>query len=474
MASVPQAAPPTGSGFLRFVVSQTTSMFGTSLTGFALGVWVYQTTGSVTRFALISFFTMLPGILLSPLAGAFVDRWDRRRTMAISDFGSGLCSLLIAILLWRGALQIWHIYVLMALSSTLGAPQMLAFNASIPLLVPQRELSRANGIFQLGSAAAEVGAPAIAGVLVAWAGVRAALLIDFLTCLVAIGLLLTVRIPRLERPPAVEGRKGSILTEAAEGWTYIRSHRGLLALMLMFTVLNLSRGSVTVLATPLVLAFNSPEVLGRVLSIGACGMVVGGILMTVWGGPRRRMLGIFTAMFVYGIMILLGGLRPNVVLITVSCFLLLSTGPFINGLGQALWHVKVPPRLQGRVTAMRRLFSWSALPLAYLVSGPLSDRLFEPWMARGGALAGSAGSLFGTGPGRGIGLFLSLQGLCTLALLAVCWLYPPLRNLEKEIPDADLPVRSGEEELAAREEVQRIPAQGGQDLGGYADGAGAG
>lgn len=446
-------SPPAGSrGFLRFVVSQTTSMFGTSLTGFALGVWVYQTTGSVTRFALISFFTMLPGILLSPLAGAYVDRWDRRWTMAVSDLGSGLCSLLLAVLLWQNALEIWHIYVLMALSSTLGAPQMLAFTASIPQLVPSSQLSRANGIFQLGSAAAEVGAPAIAGVVVAWAGVQAALLVDFLTCLVAVGLLLTVRIPRVERPPAAEGlerKKGSILAEAAEGWTYIRSHRGLLALMLMFTFLNLSRGSVTVLVTPLVLAFQTPAVLGRVLSIGACGMVVGGILMTVWGGPKRRVLGIFTSIFVYGVMIFLGGLRPNVALITVSCFLLLSTGPFINGLGQALWHIKVPPGLQGRVTAMRRLFSWSALPVAFLVSGPLSDRLFEPSMAPGGSLADSAGRLFGTGPGRGIGLFLGLQGIATLVLLLVCWLYRPLRNLEEEIPDMNQQAATREEPLAS-------------------------
>jgi MFS family permease len=428
-------AAPARSGFLRFVVSQTTSMFGSSLTGFALGVWVYQTTGSVTRFALISFFTMLPGILLSPIAGAFVDRWDRRWTMILSDLGSALCSLLIAVLLWRHALQIWHIYVLMALSSTLGAPQLLAFNASIPLLVPQRRLSRANGIFQLGSAAAEVGAPAVAGIVVAWAGVPAALLIDFLTCAVAVALMLSIHIPKPQRTVAAGGGKRSLLAEAAEGWTFIRSRPGLLALMLMFTALNLSRGSVTVLATPLVLAFNTPQVLGRVLSIGACGMVVGGILMTTWGGPRRRMLGIFGAMLLYAVMLFLGGLRPNVALITVSCFLLLSTGPFINGLGQALWHVKVPSGLQGRVTAMRRLFSWSALPLAALVSGPLSDRLFEPWMAKGGPLAGSIGRWLGTGPGRGVALFLSLQGICTLILLLVCCLYRPLRRLEEETPD---------------------------------------
>lgn len=448
MASPPEETAPERSHFLRFVVSQTTSMFGTSLTGFALGVWVFQTTGSVTRFALISFFTLLPGILLSPVAGAFVDRWDRRWTMIVSDLGSGLCSLAIALLLWQDALQIWHIYVLMALSSTLGAPQMLAFNASIPLLVPKRQLSRANGVFQLGSAAAEVGAPAIAGALLAWVGVGAALLLDFVTCIVAVGLLLTLRIPRLRRAPDAAGRKTSLLAEAARGWTFIRSRPGLLALMLMFTVLNLSRGSVAVLITPLVLAFDSPQVLGRVLSLGGLGMVVGGILMTVWGGPRRRMHGIYAGMLLYAVMLFLGGLRPDALLITVSAFLLLSTGPFINGLGQALWHVKVPPDLQGRVTAMRRLFSWSSLPLASLLSGPLSDRLFEPLMARGGAWAGTAGRLFGAGPGRGVGLFMSLQGLCVLVLLLVCWLYRPLRRLEEETPDM---VETGTADLEAGE-----------------------
>lgn len=427
---------PSRSIFPRFVVGQVASMFGTSLTAFALGVWVYQTTGSVTRFALISFFTLLPGILLSPIAGAYVDRWDHRWTMALSDLGSGLCSLLIAILLWRQSLEIWHIYVIMAVSSTLGAPQMLAFNAAIPQLVSKNQLSRANGVFQLGSAAAEVGAPAVAGLVVARIGVPGALLIDFLTCVVAIGAVLSIRIPRTERVrPTAESRKGSLLAEAAEGWTYIRARPGLLALMWMFTALNLSRGSVLVLVTPMVLAFTSAQVLGQALSVGALGMVAGGIAMTVWGGPRRRMHGIFASMLLYSVMLFVGSLRADVVLIAASSFFLLFTGPFINGLGQALWHVKVPAHLQGRVTAMRRLFSWSALPVASLLSGPLADRVFEPLMAKGGPLAGSVGALIGSGPGRGIALFLGLQAIATLLLLLVCYLYRPLRRLEEEMPD---------------------------------------
>ncbi len=411
-------------------------MFGTSLVGFALGVWVYQTTGSVTRFALISFFTVLPGMLLAPLVGAYVDRWDHRLTLALSDLGSGLCSLLIAILLWRHALEIWQIYLLLGLSSTLGAPQLLAFNAAIPLLVSRDQLSRANGIFQLGSGTAEVVAPAIAGMVVAALGVQGALFIDFLTVAVAVSTVLSIRIPRPERLPSTarEGQRASLLKEAAEGWTYIRVRPGLLALMLMFTALNLTRGSTVVLVTPMVLAFTSPQVLGRVMSTAALGMLVGGVAMTAWGGPRRRMNGIFAGMLLMSIMLFLGSLRADVVLIAASAFVLLSTSPVINVLGQALWHVKVPAHLQGRVTAMRRLFSWSAMPVASLLAGPLADRI-EPLMARGGRLAGSAGRLIGTGPGRGIALLLGVQAIAVLLLLVVCWLYRPLRFLEEEMPD---------------------------------------
>jgi MFS family permease len=436
-----------GSGFPRFVVAQVTSWFGTTITGFALGVWVYLTTGSVTRFALISFFTLLPGLVLAPIAGALVDRWDLRWTLALSDLGSGLCSLLVAVLLWQHALQIWHIYVLMALSSALGAPQTLAFNASIPLLVNKSQLSRANGIFQLGLSAAEVGAPLIAGLLVARWGISTALMVDFLTCVVAIGSVLSIRLPKRERIPTVGTvGKRSLLAEAAEGWTFIRTHPGLLALMWMFTALNFARGSVVVLVTPMVLAFNSAQVLGQVFSISALGMVLGGLAMTLWGGPKRRMLGIFASMLVYSVMLFLGSLRADVVLITVSAFFVALTGPFINGLGVGLWHVKVPSHLQGRVTAMRRTFSWSAVPLSALVAGPFADRVFEPLMAKNGPLAGSVGHLIGSGRGRGVALFLSLQAIGILVLLIVCLLYRPLRRLEEETPDMDVVISLQEAE----------------------------
>lgn len=423
--------------FLVLLVGQTFSTFGSSLTGFALGVWVYRTTGSVTRFALISFFTLLPGIVLAPIFGAFVDRWNRRWTMILADFGAGLSTLAIALLLWAHRLEIWHIYVLMALNSACNAPQNLACTASVPLLVPRKQLGRANGLLQLGAAAAEVGAPLTAGILLSLVALQSIVVVDFLTAILASGSLLFLRIPQPERAPGTaEGRRPSLLSEAGFGWTYIRARPGLFALMLFFTALNFSRGAVLVLITPLVLSFASAKVLGTVSAIAAAGMVTGGVLFSIWGGPKRQIHGIFGAVLLYSVMLVLGGLRPSATLIAVAAFFLMSTGPTINSGGQAIWHAKVPPELQGRVEAMRRLLSWSSLPLAALVAGPLTDYLFEPLLARGGPLAGSLGRLIGVGPGRGIGLFFSLLGLGTLVMLACAWLYPRLRRLEDELPDA--------------------------------------
>ena len=140
-------------------LGQLVSLTGSGLTGFALGVWVFQRTGSVTQFALIALFTILPGLPLSPIAGALVDRWSRRWVMMLSDAGSGISTLAIALLFVTGKLEIWHIYVATAASSACSAFQWPAYAASVAMLVPKRQLGRANGMVQVSQAVSQAGSP---------------------------------------------------------------------------------------------------------------------------------------------------------------------------------------------------------------------------------------------------------------------------------------------------------------------------
>ncbi len=192
--------------FLVVWFGQLISLIGTRLTAFALGIWVYQQTGSVTRFALITVFTALPGILMLPITGVLVDRWDRRKVMMLSDAGAGLCTTTVMVLLWSGQLQIWHVYVTMALSSAFDSFQWPSYAAATTLLVPKEHYGRAAGMLPLARSIAQTLAPFAGGVLLLTIGLPLILLIDVCTFLFAIGSLALIRIPMPPKTP--EGALG--------------------------------------------------------------------------------------------------------------------------------------------------------------------------------------------------------------------------------------------------------------------------
>ncbi len=425
---------------------QFVSLIGSGLTGFALGVWVYLTTGSVTQFSMIFLSTIVPGIVMSPFAGALVDRWDRRKAMILSDSGAAVSTLAIAVLLITNQLEIYHIYIAMAVSSTFSSFQWPAYSATTTLLVSKKHLGRAAGMVQTAEAVAQIVSPALAGILLVTVNIWGVIFIDFATFLFALSTLLVVQFPRPEATAEGKAGEGSLLKEAGYGWHYITARRGLFSLLIFFAVTNFIFGFANILYVPLLLSFTSPVVLGSLSSIGGLGMLTGGILMSVWGGPKKRIHGILGFSILTGAMVALGGLRPSVLLLGVVFFAVLFTVPIMNGCSQAIWQVKTAPDVQGRVFAVRRMIAMSVTPLSYIAAGPLADRVFEPLMAVNGPLADSIGEIIGVGPGRGIGLLFIVVGVLTVVITLVSYMYPPLRFVEDELPDV---VTGGEEAPAA-------------------------
>ena len=415
---------------------QLVSLFGSGLTSFALGVWVYQRTGSVTQFALISLFAQLPGIVISPLAGALIDRWDRRWAMIVSDSGAGLSTLVVALLLFGGRLEVWLIYLTSAASSTFRAFQWPAYSAATTLLVPKEHLGRASGMVQIGEAVAQIFSPALAGVLVVIIHVQGVILIDVTTFVFSLVTLLLVQFPKPETITESKVGQSSLLHEAAYGWTYITSRPGLLGLLIFFSANNFLTGVVSVLFTPLVLAFVPVAMLGSVLAVGGVGMLVGSLVMSTWGGGKLPIYSVLGFTLLGGLCILFAGLRPALPVFFVTVFLYFFGLSIINGASQVIWQKKVAPQVQGRVFAVRRMIAWATLPLAYLVAGPLADRVFEPLLAVGGPLAGSIGKIIGVGRGYGIALLFVVMGMLSMLATVGGYLHPRLRLLEEELPDA--------------------------------------
>jgi MFS transporter, DHA3 family, macrolide efflux protein len=437
MRSLKNFRPFTGGMGVFLVVwfGQLVSLIGSGLTNFALGVWVYQRTGSVTQFSLILLFAVLPSILISPVAGAMVDRWNRRVSMILSDSGAGITTVAIALLLATGSLEIWHIYLAVGLSSIFKAFQLPAYTASTALLVPKEALPRASGMVQSGQACAQLISPLLAGFLLGIVQLQGVILIDFATFLFALTTLFFVSFPDAKTATVPVNGKASLWREAMEGATYIFVRPGLLALVIVFAINNFVFGLIEVLFTPLVLQFASVTVLGTIQSIGGAGMLLGSVIMSMWRGPKLLIRGVFGFGFLYQLCILAFGLGTSFALFAFANFLLFFSLPFINGYSNAIWLRKVAPDIQGRVFATINMICLSCIPVAYLVAGPLADRIFEPLMAADGLLAGSVGQIIGVGPGRGIGLLFITMEIIAIVVTVAAYRYPRLWFVERELPD---------------------------------------
>lgn len=424
--------------FLWLWLGQTISTFGTSVSAFALGVYLYETTGQATPLAILGIARFLPQIVLSPLAGVLVDRIDRKWAMLLSDVGQGLAILAVLTLFAAGQLQPWLIYLLFALASLADSLRWTAEAATITLLVPTEHLGRANGLQSLGEGLGGIGGPAAAGVLLALIGISHLLAIDVLTYALDVVILLSLHIPRAQITEAGRQAKSSFRRELTIGWRYIRARSGLLQLLLVTAAANLVDISVAWrLVPPLILAETSGNTvtLGLVGSTFDLGMLAGGIAMTVWGGPRPRILGVLGGSILVALAgEVLFGLGHSLPIWLLAAFL----GPFFIpirlGSSHTIWQSTVEPDLQGKVFAVRRAISQITFPLGLLIVGPLADDVATPAMH--GALGHALRPLFGAGPGRSYAIVMVIFGLLAALVYALGALLPSVRDVETRLHDA--------------------------------------
>jgi DHA3 family macrolide efflux protein-like MFS transporter len=425
--------------FTTIWFGQVISTLGSSLSGFALGVWLYQKTGSTTLFALNMFVYFLPTVLFAPISGVLADRYDRRIVMILADGMAFVATLFITLMVFSETLQVWQIYLVDFFYSIANTLQWPAYSAATPLMVPKKHLGRAGGMTQIGDAISSLAAPAVAGAMYVSIGLKPILMIDAVTFLFALGTLIAVRFPQPEKTVEGQAGKGSFWQEAAYGWQYILQRPGLIRLQIVLAGLNFALSVTNPLFVPMILEMTTPDILGYVTSVISGGFLVGTLIMSLWGGFKRRIYGSYVGETLMGISVFFTGLFASIPLLAFARFLGMISLPIANGSTQAIWQSKVAQDVQGRVMSIRRMISFSMIPLAYLLSGPLSERVFAPLLVEGGPLVNSLGQIYGIGPGRGFGLMFSTFGLIYLLVAQLIFFNPHIRNLELVLPDAVSP-----------------------------------
>ena len=426
-------------GFTIVWAGQIVSVMATNMTQFALTIWVFELTGSVTALGLVQVFFITPFLLISPIAGVMIDRYNRKLMMMVSDLTAGLATIAILVLQAMGLLEVWHLYAAAIFQGLGNTFQWPAYSAAISTMLDKKQYGRANGMMSLIEAGPGVIAPLVAGALLPLIGLTGILLIDVATFLLAIGALLIVYIPQPPRTAEGAQGQGGLWTQAVYGFRYIFARPGLVGLLTIFLMGNLFSGVQWTLLAPMILSRtgNNEIIFGSVQSAGAIGGVIGGVLMSLWGGFKRRIHGVLLGWILASLMLALLGIGRDQSVWIPSILVAALFFPLINGSSQAIWQAKVAPDLQGRVFSARRLIAWVTQPITPVIAGMLADYVMEPAMQTSSRFSQTFSGLVGSGPGAGMGL---LTVFCCLAcvLVGVSGYYiPAIRNLEDVLPDHD-------------------------------------
>jgi MFS transporter, DHA3 family, macrolide efflux protein len=371
---------------------QAFSLVGSSLVQFALVWWLTKTTGSAVVLTTATFVALLPNIFLSPFAGALVDRWNRRWVMVIADGSIALATLSLAFLFMLGLEQVWQIYVILFLRALGSVFQWPAMQASTALMVPDEHLTRVAGANQTLQGIAGIAAPPLGALLMELIPFYGVISVDVITAIMAITPLLFVKIPQPENTTTTPlTAPKQLFHEVAEGARYLAGWRGALSVVALAVFVNfLLAPSETLLPLLVTKHFNGGAwQLGLLESTGGVGMVVGGLILSAWGGFKRRIATSLLGILGIGVGVLLTGLAPaSIFLIAVAGYSVAGfMGPMANGPIFAILQAKVAPEMQGRVFTLINSSATAMMPLSMLVAAPVAEFFgVRAWFLIGGAL----------------------------------------------------------------------------------------
>jgi len=420
--------------FYILTITQVLSLIGSMMTHVAVSIKVFNDTGDSTPVLMASFFSALPMMAGGCFAGVLADRWKRRHVLIASDAGQAVGTFLLLLSFLGGGFQLWHLYAVSFAQGLLGMLQRPAMEASVTMLVPEGHRDRANTIRQITGPAAGMVAPVVTGLVYAAVGVTGVMAIDLLTFAVAIMVVYLVHIPQPQRTEEGQAAEGSVWKETWGGLQFLGERRILLSLMVYAACLNFLLSGPMNLTTPYIITLTGSEAtLGLLMGAMNVGIVVGGIVMGVWGGTRPRIHGIMLGLLFRAVWLVIYGLARTPPVLGLALFFVFFTNALVDASIMSIMQVKIPPDMQGRVFALLFQMMYIANPLSLFVTGPLVDRVLTPAVgAPGWELVAP---LVGSGAGSGMGLLMVVAGGAIFALTATVYALPQTRNVESSLPD---------------------------------------
>jgi len=429
--------------FLLVWSGQLVSTIGSYMTFFALTLWAWDATSSATALALVGFFSRLPSIPITLIAGLIVDRCNRKRLMLLGDAIAAFSTLAIGLLYLTDQLQLWHLYGAAMLNGGFGQIQLLAYKASLSSIVPTVQLTRANSMNSVVHYGSVIVGPALAGILHPLIGLPGILIIDLLTFGVAVSTLVACTIPQpeVEKPPEKITEREPLLTKLTFGFRVVWRQPNLRVLLLITTLFWFFHDLGGAVYRPMILARSdgSATALASVSSAAGIGGVMGAILLSLHGGPKRKVKGMLAGFIGAGLCKTVLGLGRSPTVWVPAQFCSSLNFPLLGSSENVLWMQSITAEKQGRVFAANSLVLQGGSAIAALIAGPLAEGIFEPWLTAQDIIP-VLSVLLNSDPGAGIALLYVLTSLCLILVGTVGGSISQLWMIETPTSDFNNPI----------------------------------
>lgn len=399
--------------YIVFWLSQALSQLGSSMTSFALILWVYTQKETAMTVSLMTFFNYIPYIIVSLFAGTFVDNHSKKKIMLVSDSIAAICSVAMFLLSIRSGLQIWNIYLVNFIIGFMNAFQGPASAVAIGKVVPKEKLEQVSGMNSFSGNLVAVLSPVFAASLFAWGGLNLILVIDLMSFIFA--FLVLIFVLKIPEDISQKVKKKSVFIGCNEGFQYLKQNHGIFIVIITMALLNFfSRLTYENILSPMILSrsANDSVTLGIVNAVMGIGGIVGGIIVSTGKVRANSVKMIYISAFVS---FLLGdimmGIGRNVIAWSIAGLAASLPIPFINAGQMVILYQNIPEEIQGRIFALRNAIQFSSIPLGILLGGLLADYVFEPFMLKENAVTLCLRMLVGEGAGSGMAVMFLCTGI---------------------------------------------------------------
>ena len=411
--------------FIILWLTQALSSLGSSMTGFALVIWLYNDSGSALTTALLTVCSYAPYVIVSIFAGAISDKWNKKAVMLVCDSFAALTTVCVLMLFKTGSLEVWHLYILNALNGLMNSVQSPASDVAATLLTPEKHYQKTSAMRYFSNSLVSIITPVLAAAIVSFAGFDAVIAFDLATFAVAFTVLLFfIKIPEV---PQNESSKETLLQSAKGGISYLGRNKGILCMILFLSAINFIASIYNAALPALILSKSNEAALGAVSSSVGIATLIGSVIATVFPKPKSRSKTICACLLVSmsteNFLLAFGN---NTIAWCIGAVLGWLFIPLMSANYDVIFRSTVPKEMLGRVYSVRNTLQFFSIPVGYFLGGFLVDKVFEPFMA--GTENTLLLNIFGTEKGSGAALLFFVIGI---AGVIVCTVFSRIKALRE-------------------------------------------